>query len=239
MNIILFEQVPQDRFLGCDDFRYAHIRDVLHLQAGDSFFMGEVNGPSGMATITAMDEHGLEFLWQAEHPHVPLYPVGLLVGHVRPICMKRILREAVSLGVESIMVSGTDTSEKSYRDAKLWSTGEYEKYLFDGAMQAASTGMSSIQFIDHVSDVAGLLGGYDVKIVLDNVTGGQPSLSSYHHEGHRVLLAVGPERGWSDSERSWFAAHGFECRTLGRRVLRTETACSAGVAVLLSRMGLL
>jgi RsmE family RNA methyltransferase len=52
-------------------------------------------------------------------------------------------------------------------------------------------------------------------------------------------LAVGPERGWSARERQFLMDSGFRSYSLGKRVLRTETACSAGTAVLLGRMGLI
>ena len=57
--------------------------------------------------------------------------------------------------------------------------------------------------------------------------------------GKFAVLAIGPERGWSDKERKLFTDKGYRPMLLGSRVLRTETACSAGIAVLLSRMGLL
>jgi len=52
-------------------------------------------------------------------------------------------------------------------------------------------------------------------------------------------VAVGPERGWSDRERLLFASHAFVSKTMGNRILRTETACSAALAILLGRMELI
>ena len=49
--------------------------------------------------------------------------------------------------------------------------------------------------------------------------------------GERMLIAVGPEGGWTDYELTLFAAHGFERASLGWRVLRTETACVALLAL--------
>ena len=238
MNIILFEQIDSEGIVPKSDFRYEHIIKVLHLQEGDTFSMGRVNGPSGLATILAVDNEGLRYSWEVTNDCVPLYPVTLMVAQVRPICMKRILREAVSLGVHSIVVTGTDTGEKSYRDAKLWSTGEYRKYLLDGAMQSSFTGIPELTCFDTIDEALESHSDTDNKIVLDNVEGSDP-LSSFEYREGSVLLAVGPERGWSERERMLFTEHAFEFRLLGKRTLRTETACSAGLAVLLSRMRLL
>ena len=47
----------------------------------------------------------------------------------------------------------------------------------------------------------------------------------------RVALAVGPEGGWTDFERALLVAHGFTEVSLGTRVLRSDTACLALVAL--------
>ncbi|HEV3005759.1 MAG TPA: RsmE family RNA methyltransferase [Pirellulales bacterium] len=46
-----------------------------------------------------------------------------------------------------------------------------------------------------------------------------------------VLLAVGPEGGWTDAELSVAQAHGWETLNLGPRILRVETAAVALAAI--------
>jgi RsmE family RNA methyltransferase len=53
------------------------------------------------------------------------------------------------------------------------------------------------------------------------------------------VLAIGPERGWTDAERESLRNAGFELVHLGPRILRTETACIAGLVLLKSRLGLI
>lgn len=242
MNVILFERMPENNLIPATDFRAEHIRKVLHLGVGDHLSIGIVNGPLGDAEITAISAEGISFTWveSLSAEKAPgLYPVTLLVAQVRPICMKRILREAVSLGVGRLLVTGTDTAEKSYQVSGLWKNGEYRKYLLDGAMQAAHTGMSELDFANTVDDaIRQLESEQAIRFMLDNVIDGVP-LSSLEIPKGNVILAVGPERGWTDRERTLLVRSGFQPVSLGNRVLRTETACSAGVAVLLGRMKLL
>ena len=40
----------------------------------------------------------------------------------------------------------------------------------------------------------------------------------------RLLLAIGPEGGWTDEEVALLKAHGFARHSLGPRILRTDTA---------------
>jgi RsmE family RNA methyltransferase len=49
----------------------------------------------------------------------------------------------------------------------------------------------------------------------------------------RTLLAVGPEGGWVDFEVRKFIEHSFVPVSLGRRVLRTDTAAVALLAQLM------
>ncbi len=48
----------------------------------------------------------------------------------------------------------------------------------------------------------------------------------------RALLAVGPEGGWTEFELRLLQAHGFGAVGMGRRTLRSDTACVALLALL-------
>ncbi|HKL59779.1 MAG TPA: RsmE family RNA methyltransferase [Sphaerochaeta sp.] len=238
MNIILFTHLDAENSLPLLDHRALHIRKILKLGVGGQFLAGVVNSVQGLATILSMDAENLYFSFKAGEPAKPLYPVTLIVAQVRPICMRRILREAVSLGVSTIILTGSDTTEKSYADAKLYANGEYHSILLDGAMQSGETGVSEVVFSKTVEEAIALTEGSGTRIVLDNVMEAK-SLSSLPLPQSPVVLAIGGERGFTDRERSLFLSSGFIPASLGERILRTETAASAGIAVLLGRMNLL
>lgn len=238
MNIILFTHLDAENSLPLLDHRALHIRKILKLGVGGQFLAGMVNSVKGLATILSLDEDALHFSFTANDSSKPLYPVTLMVAQVRPICMRRILREAVSLGVAKIILTGSDTTEKSYADAKLYTNGEYRSILLDGAMQSGETGVSEVEFALSVKEAINLTEDSKTRIVLDNVMEAKP-LSSLIIPTSPVVLAIGGERGFTERERSLFLASGFIPASLGERILRTETASSAGLAVLLGRMGLL
>ncbi len=234
MNIVLFEKETET--LPLSDYRAKHITGVLKLKEGDTFKAGVLNKSEGLATIEEITGTEIRFSYKPES--VPnLYPVTMIIAQVRPICMKRILREAVSLGCSTIILTGTDTSEKSYAQSNIYKSGEYKDYLLDGAMQSAHAGLPEVLFAENVSQAIALAPKAATHILLDNIRGSVP-LSSATISSPAVL-AIGPERGWSDRERDLFIKEKYSPMLLGSRVLRTETACSAGLAVLLSRMNLL
>ena len=233
MNIILLKD--GELFLPSSDERAKHIRKVLHLNEGDSFRAGIVNGMRGKARIEAMEERGIRLSFTAKDDGARLYPLTLIVAQVRPICMRRILREAVSMGVRKLILPVSDLGEKSYLGASLYTEGEYENILLDGAMQSGFTGVSAVSITQSLDDAIAEADG-DVKILLDNREGAM-SLSEAVLAGKSVVLAIGPERGWSHREVGLFERAGYSPMLIGKRILRTETAAVGGTLLALSRMG--
>ncbi len=233
MNIILFKE--NETFLDFRDERAEHIRKVLHLSVGDAFKAGMINGQQGMARIEEMSKEGIRLSFDFQEEGSALYPLTMIIAQVRPICMRRILREAVSLGAERLILPVSDLGEKSYLNSSLYTTDEYERILIDGAMQAGFTGVSECVLANGIKEAIDMLPKGE-RLLLDNVVGAEP-LSQIDLTGKSVILAIGPERGWSARERSVFIESGFRPVLLGNRILRTETCAVAGAALALSRMG--
>ena len=52
-----------------------------------------------------------------------------------------------------------------------------------------------------------------------------------------AVLALGADRGWSGAERDLLRQNSFTLVHLGKRVLRTETACCAAITLLKAKLG--
>jgi len=52
----------------------------------------------------------------------------------------------------------------------------------------------------------------------------------------KVILALGPEGGWTEAELKLFQAAGWRAASLGDTILRAETAAIAGLAVVLAEL---
>lgn len=76
----------------------------------------------------------------------------------------------------------------------------------------------------------------DLRVHLDD-RAARPFTPSRASGPLRIAFAVGPEGGFTDSERAAFDAHGFSPLRLGGRVLRAETAVLAGLVVLQQTYG--
>ena len=235
MNIILFDRDEREFTKG--DERFDHLRNVLHAKEGSTFRGGIINAERGECTVTSLTGEGVSFFFVPEKEDSSLFPLTVILAMVRPICMKRILREAVSMGVEKLILPISDLGEKSYSSSSLYRDGEYRSILLDGAAQSGKTGVSECILTEGVEKAIEEAGEGE-KLLMDNVIGAV-NLSSLSLQGKRVILAIGPERGWSERERGIFLSSGFSPVLLGNRILRTETAAVAGPAVALTRMALI
>jgi RsmE family RNA methyltransferase len=107
--------------------------------------------------------------------------------------------------------------------------------LIEGLQQAADTRLPRVsihrQFRVLIEDVLGPLPDGDLRLVAHPHEGGSPQAVARARGRGRVLLAVGPEGGWNAFELDLLGRHGFVAISLGPRILRTDTACIALLAV--------
>ena len=237
MNLILFEPAELATPLPRSDPRAAHLLGVLRREEDGTFDAGVINGPRGQGTLVRIgpDTLTLRFVWGAA-PSAP-DPLTLLIGLPRPQTARDILREATSLGVAALHFFRTDKGEPSYARSTLWSSGEWRRQLILGAEQAFATQLPAVTHgLSLAESIASLSPGAS-RVALDNYESPQP-LSAIDAQPP-VILAFGAERGWSAAERDLLRAQGFAFAHLGPRVLRSETAVIAALAVVRAKLGLL
>lgn len=244
MNIILFSNNDKYSssifFFHKNDERYSHIKNILHLKEGDVFKCGLINGKVGKGIIKEINEAKLLFSFMETAEPQALYPINLIIGIPRPIQLKRLLKDVATIGVSSIHLVGTMLGEKSYMDSTLIEKNKIEKYLLEGATQAGST---LLPIYTIYSSIECLFENMKIekraeKIIFDINYKNVPSASGNDIKNYKnIWLSFGSERGWSEIERNIFYKEGFKFITLGNRILRTETACIAGLSYILTRMG--
>jgi len=249
MNLLLLEsnEIKSDSTVCLQDRRCEHIIKILGCKPGDTVRAGIINGPVGTAEILTVrvEEKSAQVILrfsaqdgnQSEHP-----AVDLILGLVRPIMLKRVLAQVASLGVGRIFLVNGNRVEKSFFSASLLRDENYRFYLVQGLEQAKDTFLPEVtiyerfkpfveDFIPTVSKeydrmlVAHPEGNADLKQILGNNIKG------------KTLLAVGPEGGWVDFEIRKFIENSFVPVSLGRRVLRTDTAVVALLAQLMLLQG--
>ena len=265
MNIVLFDSEEINRPLPVKDERASHIIKVLHKKSGESFDAGIINGKAGTAEILSIDSGFIHFKFTPLSDGKPLYQLTVNVGLPRPIQLKRLFRDAAGLGVERIWLCGTELGEKSYMDSNIVERGAAFKALLDGTAQAKSTHIPELKLFSTVGEMLSVLkteisadrnaasvdgesAAENIFVMLDNVKP-EGSLFSFMKEkletaGDKskkmhIYAAIGSERGWTDNERKLFKKHDFSACLMGNRVLRTETAATVAVSLILQAMEVL
>jgi len=234
VNLILFQPEEIAQPLPRNDARAEHILGVLRRKIGDTLDVGLANGPRGKATLLNVTESTLDlaFTWEPNPPPLPP-PTTLIIGLPRPQTARKILQDAAALGVRALHFARCERSEPSYADSKLWSSSEWQRHLEAGTAQAFCT---HIPQLSHGRTLAELIGEFSqdttsAYIALDNYEATAPLSSIALSPDTPLVLALGPERGWSASERDALRAANFTLAHLGSRVLRLETATTAALAI--------
>jgi 16S rRNA (uracil1498-N3)-methyltransferase len=229
VNLILLEADEANRPLASEDPRAVHLVKVLRRKIGDRFDAGIVNGPRGKGVVTSINPEGIIFRFEAAAEPAEADPLHLVIALPRPQTARKVLGEATALGVASIRFFQSEKGEPGYASSRLWNTPEWRRHLVDGAAQAFDTRIPEVLHARTLAEaVAALPRGFK-GIALDNYEATRRLTAA--PLSAPLALAFGPERGWSAAERDLLRGGGFELAHLGTRVLRTETAVVAALAI--------
>ena len=233
MNLVLITPDEAAAGLPADDARARHLRETVGLAVGGSFHVGIENGLRGIATITALAPK-LTFAVAWEKSPQARLPLTVLVGLPRPQTAKKVLHDLASLGAARIIFFESAKGDPGYLTSSLWKDGEWREHVLKGAEQACST---LVPEVTRVGSLAEALVGLDAnawKLALDPYEAtGAPELST---SAKAAVLAIGPERGFAETERATLRAAGFGFAHLGDRILRVEAAALVGGALMLAQL---
>ena len=116
MNLILLH--PED-FINCSRVvlkgrRFVHIKTVHRAAIGDSLEVGLVDGNLGVGEIVDMSDGSVELSVDLKTDAPEPLPITMILALPRPKMLKRILINAVSMGVKRIVLLNSYRVEKSF-----------------------------------------------------------------------------------------------------------------------------
>lgn len=235
MNLVLLEpgELDADSMaeLAPDDVRARHILDVLGAKTGQTLRVGVIDGPIGTAeVIQTAPRLRLRFLPESIPPR-PRIDLALAVP--RPKAMNRLWPVLSALGLGRIWLLNAWKTERAYFGAHALLPENIRAGLLEGLAQARDTLLPEVRlaraFKPWLEDEVPAA-GYAIRLVAhpsdDSSAAARHALETAPTDA-RVLLAVGPEGGWTDYELSRFDEAGFLRISLGNRILRTDTALVA------------
>ena len=237
MNLILFAktELDPDGSVVVTGPRARHLLDVLRVTPGASVRVGVIDAAPGRGVVTAIEEGRVRLQCELDGVALPPPRVDLLLAVPRPKVLRRLWAQLAALGVGQVILTNASRVERCYFDTHVLAPATYEPLLIEGLQQARDIWLPRVsvhrQFRVLVEDRLDDLAGRGLRIVAQPASSLSVADVAREHNGGRVLLAVGPEGGWNDFELSLLERHGFRAVGLGTRMLRSDTACLALLAL--------
>ena len=208
-----------------------HLARVLRLGVGDRCVLFNGDGHDyparllevGKRTVRVEVERGMPV--ENESP----LRVTLLQSVARGEKMDLILQKATELGVAAVHPAWSQRSEVKLDGARAGKRlAHWRSVVTSACEQSGRARVPEVPAPVALSQALAALPTPSLRLILDPE--GTRALSHLQAGADRpVVVAIGPEGGWSPLDLEQLRANGFEGMRLGPRILRTETA---GLAVL-------
>jgi RsmE family RNA methyltransferase len=162
-------------------------------------------------------------------PPLERTPLDLIVGVPRPQTVKKVVQAAAMLGVRSVHFVRSELGEKSYLQSHALKEEELHLEGIKALEQVWDSQLPNVRVhrsFDYFMDKQ-LPSLEDARAVCRLVAHPGGKVLSVQHATtilDEQIVAIGPERGWSDNEVSTFRERGFDVVSLGCRVVRVEVA---------------
>lgn len=218
----------------------AHAVRVLRLAPGDALTLFDGSGGEYPARILASERAGVRVqlgALQAIECESPLQ-ITLLQGISRGERMDFIVQKATELGVQRIVPLLCERSVVKLDAAQAEKKREHWQAIAISACEQCGRNrlpeIAPVQRFDAACAATAAVGA--ARFMLE-VAGTQSLLAAAGATLKQATLLIGPEGGLCEAERDHARQCGFAGVRLGPRVLRTETAPLAALAVLQAAAG--
>lgn len=213
-----------------------HISKVLRLKKGDKIDISDcVEWEYNTEIMSIENEHiDAKILDKQKFAREPEVKITLFQGLPKQGKMELIIQKAVELGAFQIIPVFTDRSVvtdngKMGKKIERWQkiADEAVKQCRRGIIPRISDELKFKEMLDKLEDFDLVLFPYENE---ENRSI-KDSLRSFNNKPGNIAIIIGPEGGFSDQEAISLKAVGADCVTLGKTILRTETAGLAAIAM--------
>ncbi len=224
---------------------YNHIKNVLRMKTGEEFLVSS-GGKSSLCSLSGFEGDSavaeiVEENYQSTDLPIKIY---LFQGLPKADKMELIIQKAVELGVHAIVPTEMSRCVVKLDDKKKKSkTQRWQAIAESAAKQSKRSAVPKIYESVSYSEALRIAKDLDVLMVPYECHDGMESTKrvlAKIKDGSTIGIIIGPEGGFEESEVEKAMDIGGESISLGRRILRTETAAitAVGMTMLYSEMNL-
>lgn len=236
-NFFTQSAMINDRFeiVGAD---FNHIKNVLRLKIGDKIIISN-NGTSNLCKIESFSDSSVIAVIEQENYNDTSLPISvtLFQGLPKSDKMELIIQKAVELGVDEIvpveMARSIVKLDGKKADSKI---SRWQAIAESAAKQSKRTAIPTVNSAISFADAIKLAKDMDVLIVpyenKDGMTATLSTLKSIKRD-MKIGVMIGPEGGFDDNEIALAESAGGKVVSLGKRILRTETAAITALSMIM------
>ena len=212
-----------------------HVARVLRLRAGDAVVLFNGDGCEYAARLTQVDARNA--IAEIAEPRTANRESPLAVTLVQSLArgekMDWIVQKATELGVQAIVPVTSERSEVQLSDARGAKRLDHWRAVAISACEQC--GRNVVPRIDAPQSLQAWLQGDQAQATALQLALLPDAATRYRDlppPAGAIALAVGPEGGFGERDTAQLHAAGFTALQLGPRILRTETAGLAMLAML-------
>lgn len=218
------------------DGDYNHIKNVLRMKVGDEFLVS-LNGKSDLCVLEEITgDTAIAKITQENYQDTSL-PVKLYLfqGLPKSDKMELVIQKAVELGVEGVIpVEMSRCVVKVEEKKKKSKQSRWQAISESAAKQSKRTVIPEVFEIMSFKNALKMAEEMDLFIVPYESKEGMKSTKkalSKMQKGMKVGILIGPEGGFDEKEIELAENSGGLIVSLGKRILRTETAAITALSM--------
>ncbi len=210
-----------------------HLFRVLRVQPGQEFEVA-ADGVLRMGKVVSASASQVEFELGAEVESASLPSVTVYLSIFKFDRMEWALEKLTELGVVKIVPVVARRTEPHLAKAAEKRVERWRKIAREAAQQ--SRRMAPPEIADPIALKKIVAQAAGACIVLSEIEENISLKAALAESKPPLLLAIGPEGGWTEDELAMFRDADWRSASLGETILRAETAAIAAVAVVFAEL---
>lgn len=225
-----------------EDPLLSHLSKSLRIREGEKIWVGDEQRIRYHVQVDHLDTHSLQasILQTVAGPPAPPAPVVLAQAILKGDRMNWAIQKATELGVTAVMPLLTVRVIARPPAGRVRTIRErWQRVALDAAQQSEQWEVPRVteplalpELFRHVPD-----SGLRCALMERTEERSLGSLPIDHTFQGTIVLAVGPEGGWTPEEIQELLDQRFQAVSLGTNILRSETAPLAALSILQHRLG--
>jgi 16S rRNA (uracil1498-N3)-methyltransferase len=210
-----------------------HLSQVLRARVGQEFDIATGNKVR-RGQITAIAPDRVEFELGPEVPTPTPVQITLALSIFKFDRMEWAIEKCTELGAARVVPVIASRTEAHLATAAAKRVDRWRRIALQAAEQSRRISPPEISQPLRLKDALALPGRTRILLSETETDDMLKDVLQSHHRGGDVVLALGPEGGWTDGEVKLFQNQDWLLASLGNTILRAETAAIAALAVVLS-----